>query len=70
MTGDDTHACCAMCRTGICDVIPCERRALAQQQPVLLWPIVDVYNPGFDATGARSRARATLGIGVREPRRM
>ena len=69
MTGDDTHACLTMCRTAIRDVIPCERRALAQQAPVLFWPIVDVHNPGFDTTGARSPVRATLDIGVREPRR-
>jgi len=35
MTGDDTHACLAMRRTAIRDVIPCERCALAQQAPVL-----------------------------------
>ena len=47
-------------------MIPCHRRALAQETPVLFRPTVDTNYPGFDATGTRSLVRATLEIDDRE----
>ena len=49
-------------------MIPRHRCGLAQQTPVLSTLTVDAYNPGLDKTGARSRVRATLEIGIGEPR--
>ena len=60
---DDTYAWLAVGRAVIRDVIPCHGCAVAQQSPVLFWPIVDTYDPCFKTTGARSLVRAALDIG-------
>ena len=57
---DATHACVAVRRSVIRDVVPCHRRGLAQQAPVLCWIILNTHDPGFETTDTRSQVRAAL----------